>query len=317
MTISTIRPQANAVLMVRPCHFFSNPQTAASNRFQGQSVLSKKEQQSRATKEFDNFVIILEAAGIEVIQFDDTAIPETPDAIFPNNWVSFHHNGSVVIYPMEAKNRRTERRIDIIDALSMHYNFQVTETLNLTHYEKHDKFLEGTGSMVMDHNNRIIYACRSSRTNLEVVSDLSKKLNYSTITFDATDRFGDPIYHTNVMMSVGNKLAIICLDTINLIEEKNSLLKSLKANNTEVLLLSIPQMEAFAGNMLALESSSGEPLLVMSEQAKESLDEKQIICIEKYAKIISAPLNSIEASAGGSARCMLAEIYLPKKENVK
>ena len=317
MTSRTTRQKANAVLMIRPYHFYSNPQTAASNRFQGQTILSKKDQQSYAVAEFDNFVSILESAGITVIQFDDTALPETPDSIFPNNWVSFHHDGLVVLYPMEAKNRRTERRIDIIDALSSRYNFEVREILDLSNYETRDMFLEGTGSMVMDHKNRIIYACRSSRTNLKVLSDLVNRINYVSVTFNAIDRYGDPIYHTNVMMNIGEELAIVCLDSVSLIDEKNSLLESLKANNSEVLLLSVAQMEAFAGNMLELESSNGESVLIMSEQARESLDEKQIICIEKHVKIISAPLNNIEASAGGSARCMLAEIYLPKKENIK
>ena len=315
MIRSTIPRLANAVMMIRPCQFFSNPQTAASNRFQGQSNLSKEEQQSYAIDEFDNFVTILEDAGIEVIQFNDTVNPVTPDAIFPNNWISFHHDGSVVLYPMEAKNRRTERRMDIIDTLSTRYNFNVKEIIDLTEHENENQYLEGTGSMVMDHTNRIIYACRSSRTNLLLLSDLAEKMDYSVVTFDATDRFGDLIYHTNVIMSVGRDLAIVCLDTICSDKEKSMLLESLKVNNKGVLILSMSQMESFAGNMLELQSSSGETLLIMSEQAKQSLLDKQVSSIEKYAKIISAPLNNIEASAGGSARCMLAEIHLPKKES--
>ena len=308
----TPRP-ANAVLMIRPCQFFSNPQTAASNRFQGQSNLSKEDQQNTAIEEFDNFVTTLKGAGIEVIQFNDTKTPVTPDAIFPNNWISFHHDGNVVLYPMEAMNRRTERRLDIIDTLSAHYNFSVKKVIDLTEHEEQSRYLEGTGSMVMDHTNRIIYACRSSRTNLTVLSDLAEKLHYSMITFNATDRLGDPIYHTNVMMSIGQEMAIICLDAIDSDKEKTMLLASLEAKNNSVLRLSMSQVESFAGNMLELQTLSGETVLVMSEQAKHSLLAEQIYTIEQYAKIISVPLNNIEASAGGSARCMLAEIHLPKK----
>ena len=305
---------ANAVLMIRPYAFFSNPLTAESNRFQGQTNLSKDEQQALALREFDDFVLILKTAGVEVIQCLDTRLPLTPDAIFPNNWISFHHDGSVILYPMEAENRRTERRRDIIDQLSEKNNYLVNKIIDLSHHEKQGRYLEGTGSMVMDHQNQIIYACRSSRTDLSVLNEFAKVINYSTIAFDATDQNGDLIYHTNVMMSIGNTLSIVCLEAIAAIEQREMVVNSLQTNNRELLELTLEQMEAFAGNMLEVRSSSGVKLLVMSKQARHSLTREQVKIIESHVKIISAPLNNIEASAGGSARCMLAEIYLPKKE---
>lgn len=305
---------ANAVLMIRPHAFFSNPLTAESNRFQGQTNLSKDEQQALALREFDDFVLILKTAGVEVIQCLDTPLPLTPDAIFPNNWISFHHDGSVILYPMEAENRRTERRRDIIDQLSEKNNYLVSKIIDLSHHEKQGRYLEGTGSMVMDHQNQIIYACRSSRTDLSVLNEFAKVINYSTIAFDATDQNGDLIYHTNVMMSIGNTLSIVCLEAIAAIEQREMVVNSLQTNNRELLELTLEQMEAFAGNMLEVRSSSGVKLLVMSKQARHSLTREQVKIIESHVKIISAPLNNIEASAGGSARCMLAEIYLPKKE---
>tara|TARA_B100001059_G_C17746719_1_gene534762 strand:+ start:92 stop:1045 length:954 start_codon:yes stop_codon:yes gene_type:complete len=305
---------ANAVLMIRPCAFFSNPLTAESNRFQGQTHLSKDEQQAQAIREFDNFVQVLETAGIEVFQFLDTPLPVTPDAIFPNNWISFHHNGTVILYPMEAENRRSERRKDIIHQLNKNNNYLVSKIIDLSHYEKQGRYLEGTGSMVMDHPNQTIYACRSSRTDLGVLDELAKEINYTVISFDATDQNGDLIYHTNVMMSIGNNLSIVCLDAIASLEQQKLVSSSLQTNKRELLELTSEQMAAFAGNMLEVRTSSGVELLVMSEQARQSLTCAQIKKIEEYVKIISSPLNNIEASAGGSARCMLAEIYLPKLE---
>ena len=299
---------ANAVLMIRPYAFFSNPLTAESNRFQGQTNLSKDEQQALALREFDDFVLILKTAGVEVIQCLDTPLPLTPDAIFPNNWISFHHDGSVILYPMEAENRRTERRRDIIDQLSEKNNYLVSKIIDLSHHEKQGRYLEGTGSMVMDHQNQIIYACRSSRTDLSVLNEFAKVINYSTIAFDATDQNGDLIYHTNVMMSIGDKFAAVCLESIDDRSERENVKNELIDSGKELILLSEKQVENFAGNMLLLKNSNG-PLLVMSTSAYKSLTIKQKNKFNNHAEILHSDIRTIEMLGGGSVRCMLAEIF--------
>jgi len=200
---------ASAVLMIRPVRFQSNPLTAASNLFQGRNESSPEQQQLDAEAEFDGLVAVIEAGGITVVQVDDTAEPHTPDAIFPNNWVSFHADGTVVLYPMEASNRRTERRQDIIDSLANQYGFQVREIVDFSHHEQDGHFLEGTGSLVLDRVNRIAYACLSSRTHLDTLGEFAQRLDYDVVAFDAVDRNGEPIYHTNVLMNVGEELAVI------------------------------------------------------------------------------------------------------------
>lgn len=302
---------ASAVLMIKPVRFESNPHTAESNRFQGKNPDSPQHQQRAAELEFAGLREALQANGIRVIQFDDTPEPHTPDSIFPNNWVSFHADGTVVLYPMEAPNRRTERRPDIIDALAAEHGFQVREIVDLSHHEKDGHFLEGTGSLVLDRANRIAYACLSSRTHLDALGDFAQRMDYEVIAFDAVDRDGAPIYHTNVLMNVGEKLAVICGEAIPREEQRDAVLKSLAGTGHEVVLLSFDQMEAFAGNMLELRSADGQRVLAMSEQARNALDEAQLRRIEKNARVISAPIGKIESSAGGSVRCMLAEIHLP------
>lgn len=297
--------------MIRPVRFESNPLTAESNLFQGQTESSPEQQQRDAEAEFDRLVTALEAGGIKVVQFDDTAEPHTPDAVFPNNWVSFHADGTVVLYPMEAENRRTERRQDIIDSLVNQYGFQVREVVDLSHHEDEEHFLEGTGSMVLDRSNRIAYACLSSRTHLDVLGDFAQRLDYEVVAFDAVDKNGAPIYHTNVLMNVGEELAVICDVAIPRHDQREAVIRSLERTGHEVLTLTFDQMHAFAGNMLELRSSSGQRVIAMSEQARHSLTESQFEKISKYARVISAPIENIENSAGGSVRCMLAEIHLP------
>ena len=314
MNFKPSKQLASSVLMIRPYRFFSNPQTAQSNKFQGQSSLSEEQLHVCAIKEFDALVAKLEEVGVDVILFDDTPEPPTPDSVFPNNWVSFHADGKVVLYPMEAKNRRTERREDIILALSESYAFAVEQIIDLTHHEGQERYLEGTGSMVFDHANRIAYACLSSRTNVNVLSDFANKMNYSIISFDATDRLGSSIYHTNVMMSVGQSLAIVCDESIRSNKQREKVLGSLKETNHKVLKITFRQMEAFAGNVLEVLSNTGEHLLLMSNQAMHSFTKEQLKLINTYTRIIAAPINNIEASAGGGVRCMMAEIYLPKRK---
>lgn len=297
--------------MIRPVRFESNPLTAESNRFQGRNEASPEQQQKDAADEFDRLVALLEGAGITVVQVNDTEEPHTPDAIFPNNWVSFHADGTVVLYPMEASNRRTERRQDIIESLAGDYGFQVRDVVDLTAHEQNGHFLEGTGSMVLDRANRIAYACLSSRTHLDVLGDFAQRLDYEVIAFDAADKGGAPIYHTNVLMNIGEKLAVVCDEAIPDPEQREAVIRSLERTGHEVLKLTFDQMHAFAGNMLELRSSSGDRVIAMSAQARDSLSGTQLDTISKYARIVSSPIGNIESSAGGSVRCMLAEIHLP------
>ena len=306
---------ASAVLMIRPARFESNPHTAESNKFQGKNLSSPEQQQRDAEKEFDGLRKVLESNGIQVIQIDDTDEPHTPDSIFPNNWVSFHADGTVVLYPMEAPNRRTERRADIIDALSGEHGFQIREILDLSTHEDQGQYLEGTGSLVLDRVNRVAYACLSSRTHLDTLGDFAQRMDYKVVAFDAVDSDGAPIYHTNVLMNVGEELAVICDEAIPRQDQRKAVMQSLSDSGHDVVSLSFEQMEAFAGNMLELRSDSGERLVAMSEQARRSLNESQLERIESSAKIISAAIDNIESSAGGSVRCMLAEIHLPRVSN--
>ncbi len=297
--------------MIKPVRFESNPLTAESNLFQGKTQSSPEQQQRDAAVEFDRLAAALEAGGIRVVRFDDTVEPHTPDAIFPNNWVSFHADGTVVLYPMEAENRRTERRQDIIDSLAEELGFQVRQIVDLTDHEKQGHFLEGTGSLVLDRSNRIAYACLSSRTHLDVLGDFAQRLDYEVIAFEAEDKNGAPIYHTNVLMNVGEGLAVICAEAIPREDQRQAVIRSLEQTGHEVLTLTFDQMHAFAGNMLELRSSSGQRVIAMSQQARDSLTASQLEKISGYAQIISAPIDNIESSAGGSVRCMLAEIHLP------
>ena len=313
MTSKTESQLASTVLMIRPVRFESNSLTADSNRFQGNSQLGPQEQQDAALKEFDSLVAVLREAGVDVVVVDDTSEPHTPDSIFPNNWVSFHANGKVVLYPMEAENRRVERRMDIIDKLNSEFGFQIAEVIDLTSHEAGGHFLEGTGSMVLDRINRVAYACQSSRTQLEPLGEFAQLMDYEVVTFDAVDSDGAAIYHTNVMMNIGEKLAVICDEAIPRESQRAAVLRSLQDTGREVLSLTFDQLEAFAGNMLELRTSSGDRLIAMSQQALDSLTDLQLERLQQNGLILAAAIDTIEASAGGSVRCMLAEVHLPHR----
>ena len=302
---------ASTVLMIRPIRFESNPMTAGSNVFQGRSTATPEEQQEAAILEFDALVDALRSAGINVIVENDTPDPHTPDSIFPNNWVSFHGDGRVVLYPMEAPNRRTERRADIIDRLANQHGFQITEVLDLSEHEDAEHFLEGTGSMVLDRSNKIAYACLSTRTQLDPLGDFAQRMDYDVVSFDAVDRTGIPIYHTNVLMNVGEAVAVICDAAIARDEQRAAVLARLRDTGHDIVHLSYDQLDAFAGNMLELRNTSGDRVLAMSTQAWESLDASQRATLQANAKIVRSPIDNIENSAGGSVRCMLAEVHLP------
>jgi len=302
---------ASTVLMIRPTRFESNPMTAESNVFQGRSTATPEEQQEAATLEFDALVDALRTAGINVLVDFDTLDPHTPDSIFPNNWVSFHGDGRVVLYPMEAPNRRTERRADIIDRLASEHGFQITDVLDLSEHEAAEHYLEGTGSMVLDRSNRIAYACLSSRTQLDPLGDFAQRMDYDVVSFDAVDRDGVPIYHTNVLMNVGEAVAVICDEAIARDDQREAVLARLRETDHSIVHLSYDQLDAFAGNMLELRNSDGDRVLVMSTQAWDSLDAAQRASLQKNAKIVCSSIDTIESSAGGSVRCMLAEVHLP------
>ena len=302
---------ASAVLMIRPAGFESNPETAESNRFQGKTSAPPAEQQSAALEEFEALAVALEGCGISVLRFDDTAEPHTPDAIFPNNWVSFHADGSVVLYPMEAPSRRLERRADIIDSLVADYGYTVRRVIDLSHHEDAGHFLEGTGSMVLDRVNHIAYAGLSTRTHLDPLGEFAQRMDYDIVAFDATDKSGAPIYHTNVLMNIGEELAVICDEAIAKDEQRTAVLERLTQTGHRILSLSFDQLESFAGNMLELKSESGDRIIAMSTHACRALSDSQREIIGKNATVLSAAIENIERSAGGSVRCMLAEVHLP------
>ncbi len=297
------------LLMIRPVDFKFNEQTAANNKFQVASTES--DTQTQALNEFDGFVEMLRKNGVGVTVVDDTLQPETPDSIFPNNWVSFHDDGSIYLYPMFSENRRLERRKDILEGLKD--KFEVNHISDLSFYEMQYAFLEGTGSMVLDRVNKIAYACLSVRTDQEVLDNFCMLTGYTPVSFQAVDSTNFPIYHTNVMMCIGDRFAVICLDSIRNEEERLAVLLRLTNSGKTIIEITLDQMNHFAGNMLQVSNSDGENLLVMSEQAFRSLNEEQLTTLEQFSRIVYAPIYAIERNGGGSARCMLAEIHLPEK----
>jgi hypothetical protein len=300
------------IMMIRPVRFNFNTQTAESNSFQNtQTIENENTTQNKALEEFDGMVNILRNKGVKVYVFEDTPEPHTPDSIFPNNWVSFHQNGSVILYPMQAPNRRLERRQDIIESLKQ--NFEIKEVNDFSSAEKENIFLEGTGSLVFDRPNQIAYCCISPRADLKLAQRFCQQFGWNLVSFDALDKAGKPIYHTNVVMCVGDKFAVLCLDCVPDESQRKNLIENLEKSGKEVVLISFEQLENFAGNMLNIENEKGEKLLVMSERAYKSLNNTQIEILEKYATIVYAPLTTIENNGGGSARCMMAEIFLDRK----
>ncbi|SFA58298.1 hypothetical protein SAMN04488511_1193 [Pedobacter suwonensis] len=295
--------------MIRPVDFKFNEQTAGNNKFQVAST--EIDVQTEALKEFDGFVDLLRKNDVDVTVVDDTLQPETPDSIFPNNWVSFHEDGSVYLYPMFSENRRLERRKEILESLKT--RFEVNHVSDLSFFEMQYAFLEGTGSMVLDRANKIAYACLSVRTDEEVLNNFCMLTGYEPVVFQAVDGDNFPIYHTNVMMCIGDRFAVICLDSIRNAEERMQVSISLKGSGKEIIEISLEQLNKFAGNMLQVSNAAGESLLVMSEQAYLSLNDEQVKALKQYSRIIYAPLYTIEKNGGGSARCMLAEIHLPVK----
>ncbi len=306
----------DTLMMIRPADFQLNKETAVNNYFmQGMEGVSSSEIQEKAAREFDNFVEKLRGVGIIVHVFQDALDEETPDSIFPNNWVSFHDDGRLIIYPMYAENRRKERKLRVYDDLRVH--FEITEICDqLLHSENEGKFLEATGSLIFDCENRIAYAALSERTHPDLLREFSEMTGYSIMSFVANQTVGNnrmPIYHTNVMMCIGEGFALICADTIDDMGSRQMILDSLINGGKEIVLISEEQMEHFAGNMLQVKNVNNERFVVMSQSAYDSLESGQKKVLSKHGTLLSSPIPTIETLGGGSARCMMAEIFLPKK----
>lgn len=305
----------NNIMMIEPVSFNYNTETAINNYYQiNNTALSKEEIQQKALKEFKEFVSLLRSKNINVIVFKDTENPKTPDSIFPNNWVSFHIDGEIVLYPMYAKNRRLERRNDIIQKLRD--DFIVKKINDFSYYENQELYLEGTGSMILDRENKICYAAISDRTNKNIVNDFCNQLNFKPILFTSNQDVRGKrlaIYHTNVMMCITTNFAILCLDSIDCNEEKDRVIDILNETKKEIISISEEQTNKFAGNMLEVEGD--KKYLVMSKSAYSCLTENQIKKINKYCEILYSDLSTIEDYGGGSARCMMAEIFLPLKND--
>jgi len=292
------------LLLIRPVNFGFNAETAVNNSFQ---VNSTGNVQQKALIEFDGLVSLLAENKLSLTVIADTEIPHTPDSIFPNNWISFHEDGTVIIYPMFAANRRLEKKPHILDKLKE--IFHITAVKDLSRYETENLFLEGTGSMVLDRENRIAYASLSPRTDKHILDEFCSMAGYTPCSFTSMDNSGNPIYHTNVMMCVAANFAVICLEAIRDEQERLMVSGSLTGSGKEIIGISLQQMNAFAGNMLQVRNSEGELLLVMSSQAFGSLNKTQVSKLEKFSRIIHTPLDTIESCGGGSARCMMAEIF--------
>lgn len=296
------------ILMIRPARFGYNAQTARNNAFQKPPEESSEAIQQRAVQEFDAFVEKLRSHNIDVLVVEDSPEPHTPDSIFPNNWVSFHRDGSLVLYPMFAENRRLERKQAVLTAIRE--RFLVRQQIDFSTHETGGRFLEGTGSFVLDRENRVAYACRSPRTDEQLFRNVCNQLGYEPVIFDAADPNGTAIYHTNVMMCIADRYAVINLDAIAVADQR-AVADALKTGDKTIVPISHGQMAAFAGNMLQVENKKGKRYLVMSSRAFGSLQPEQINVLESFNPIIHSPLDTIEQNGGGSARCMIAEVYLP------
>ena len=302
---------ADAVLMVRPARFGANPQTADSNRFQQAQAIA--DAAALAVREFDGLVRQLSDAGVEVVVAEDPPEPAKPDACFPNNWVSFHADGTVVLYPMLAPSRRAERRPEHLAAVER-AGFRIARTIDLTPLEARGEFLEGTGSLVLDRPGRVAYACRSPRTTPAALAEFCAALGYRAIEFDALGPDGRAVYHTNVLMAVGEDFAVLCADAIPDQTRRASVLDELAHSGYEVIEIGVEEMNRFAGNMLALRARRGGARIAMSETAWRALAADKRRRLERHGGIVVAPIPTIEWEGGGSVRCMIAEIFLPRGE---
>ncbi|MFB2121517.1 citrulline utilization hydrolase CtlX [Parapedobacter sp. 2B3] len=308
----TLQNKAMTLLMIRPARFGYNVQTAGSNAFQRRSEESHSAVHQRAVREFDALVEKLRQHRIDVLVVQDSPEPHTPDSIFPNNWVSFHRDGSMVLYPMFAENRRLERKYEVLAAIKD--RFLVRREIDLSINEADNRFLEGTGSFVLDRESRLAYACRSPRTDEKLLREFCGQLDYRAVVFDAVDREGRAIYHTNVMMCVADRYAVINIEAVGQ-SDRAAVVATLQTSGKTILSISHAQMAAFAGNMLQVTNKDGKRFLVMSSQAFDSLQPEQVSLLESFNPIIHSPLDTVEQNGGGSARCMMAEVYITPKSD--
>lgn len=299
--------------MIRPAVFGSNPETSESNAFQRESDEDPRILQERVEAEFDAAAETLRDKGVDLFVFEDTIYPAKPDAVFPNNWVSFHDDGTVILYPMFAASRRAERRLDIIEGLRS--AFEVRETIDLSAAESHGRFLEGTGSMVLDRANAIAYACVSPRTDEQLFHEVCGLLGYKAVMFHARDRGGRAIYHTNVLMSIAEDLTVICLDSISDKGERTAIAASLRKTGHQLIDITFEQMEEFAGNMLALRTNDERYIAALSRRALNALSGQQQTIVERHCELVALDVPTIECAGGGSVRCMIAELFLPRHDS--
>lgn len=309
-----MRQTTNTILMIRPVNFRMNEQTAVNNYFQEELDIQNSEINKKAQIEFDDFVDKLRAVGVNVIVEDDNLESDTPDSIFPNNWVSFHENGDVALYPMFAENRRKERRTDILLRLEEE-GFAIKSIVDYTSAEDDHIFLEGTGSILMDRTNRKAYCALSPRANEDLFIEFCEDFDYFPVIFTAYQTVNDqrlPIYHTNVMMCLAETFAVICLDSIDNKKERKNVVEHLKNDGKEVISITESQMHQFAGNMLQVVGKHEKRYLAMSNAAYESLTDSQVSMLARHCELLFSDLETIETSGGGSARCMMAEVFLPR-----
>lgn len=299
----------DTVCMVRPAAFGYNPETATNNAFQAQDDTNQNTIQAAALAEFDGMVAILNKNGITVKVLQDTVAPHTPDSIFPNNWISFHADSQVILYPMFAPNRRMER-VKHWQAACTTAGLEAPKVVDFSYYENENKFLEGTGSLILDRVNKIAFANYSIRTDKDLLDVFAQTTGYQILPFTAIDRSGKDIYHTNVVMALGLGFVVICMDAIPNENDRKQLQDAFAQTNRKIVEISYDQLYAFAGNMLQLRATQGESLLVMSAQAYHSLTQAQIDTLSEYARLVATPLDTIEKYGGGSARCMLAEVFI-------
>ena len=307
------RQCVSTVMMVRPCSFGYNVDAAQSNAFMHEEDKESSKINGLAEKEFDNLVSKLRAEGVEVYVFQDTLVTHTPDSIFPNNWFDTDSEGMAILYPMCPENRRLEREKNFLQDLTK-YGFVINKYTDLTSYEKKGKFLEGTGSLVFDCISKVAYTCLSPRTHRDLIPEFEKYTGYTTVKFYAYDKNGAPIYHTNVIMAIGDKFAVLCPEAIRSGEERARVLESLRNTGREIIEISPDQVEQFCGNILQIRNIYGGLLIVMSETAYNGFTIEQKNALGRFGKLIYAPIPTIEYYGGGSVRCMIAEIFLPRVE---
>ena len=308
---------SDTILMIRPLHFCKNEETASTNHFQKETTdLSSSEILSQAQKEFDAFVSKLQEVGVKVVVIEDREEVVTPDSIFSNNWISFHENGDIAIYPMQAESRRLERRDDVFDLIE-EGGFHISRIIDLSSAEKEGVFLEGTGSLVLDRENSLAYCALSERSDIELLEEFCEIFGYRKISFNAfqtVDGVRLPVYHTNVVMTIGETFAVICADAIDSEDEKNRVIRSLQRTEKEIVFITEDQLASFAGNMLQVIGKSDNRYLVMSQTAHDSLTNEQLTRLKTHSELLVVEIPTIEKLGGGSARCMLAEVFLPEEE---